>query len=1212
MITVNNVNEAPTDITLDNLNVAENAAGAVIGNLGVTDPDTGDTHSWSVNDARFEVVGTQLKLKTGQSLNFESEPTVNLTITATDLGGAGLSYNEPFVITVIDVNEVPQVGLNNIVTFMTENVNTATGVRMADILISDDGLGSNVLSLSGADASMFEVVGTELWLKAGSLLDHETNGTLNVTVSIDDTSLGGTPDDSAPMATIVGDVNESPTDITLDNATISENIAGAIVGNLSVTDEDSGDTHTWSVNDVRFEVVGTQLKLKAGQSLNFESEPTVNLTITATDLGGAGLSYNEPFVITVNNANEAPTDITLDNLNVAENAAGAVIGNLGATDPDAGDTHTWSVNDARFEVVGTQLKLKAGQSLNFESEPTVNLTITATDLAGAGLSYNEPFLITVNNVNEAPTDITLDNLNVAENAAGAVIGNLGVTDPDTGDTHSWSVNDARFEVVGTQLKLKAGQSLNFESEPTVNLTITATDLGGAGLSYNEPFLITVNNVNEAPTDITLDNLNVAENAAGAVIGNLGVTDPDAGDTHSWSVNDARFEVVGTQLKLKAGQSLNFESEPTVNLTITATDLGGAGFSYNEPFVIAVSNVNEAPNDITLDNLNVAENAAGAVIGNLGVTDPDAGDTHSWSVNDARFEVVGTQLKLKAGQSLNFESEPTVNLTITATDLGGAGLSYNEPFVITVNNANEAPTDITLDNLTVTENAAGAVIGNLGVTDPDTGDTHSWSVNDARFEVVGTQLKLKTGQSLNFESEPTVNLTITATDLGGAGFSYNEPFVIAVSNVNEAPNDITLDNLTVTENAAGAVIGNLGVTDPDTGDTHSWSVNDARFEVVGTQLKLKAGQSLDFASEPTVNLTITATDLGGAGLSYNEPFAITVNSVNKAPTDITLDNLTVTENAAGAVIGNLGVTDPDTGDTHSWSVNDARFEVVGTQLKLKAGQSLDFETEPTVNLTITATDLGGAGLSYNEPFVITVNNVNEAPTDITLDNLNVAENATGAVIGNLGVTDPDTGDTHSWSVNDARFEVVGTQLKLKASQSLDFETEPTVNLTITATDLGGAGLSYNEPYVITVNNVNEAPTDITLDNLTVAENAAGAVIGNLGATDPDAGDTHSWSVNDARFEVVGTQLKLKAGQSLDFETEPTVNLTITATDLGGAGLSYNEPFLISVNNFNEAPTDITLDNLTVTENAAGAVIGNLGVADPDTGDTHSWSVNDVPV
>ena len=69
--------------------------------------------------------------------------------------------------------------------------------------------------------------------------------------------------------------------------------------------------------------------------------------MTSTDAGG--LSVDEQFTITVTNGNEAPTAIALDGSTVAENAAGAVIGTLSTTDPDAGDTFTYSVDDERFE-----------------------------------------------------------------------------------------------------------------------------------------------------------------------------------------------------------------------------------------------------------------------------------------------------------------------------------------------------------------------------------------------------------------------------------------------------------------------------------------------------------------------------------------------------------------------------------------------------------------------------------------------------------------------------------------------------------------------------------------------------------------------------------------------------------------------------------------------------------------------------------------------
>ena len=124
---------------------------------------------------------------------------------------------------------------------------------------------------------------------------------------------------------------------------------------------------------------------------------------------------------------------------------------------------------------------------------------------------------------------------------------------------------------------------------------------------------------------------------------------------------------------------------------------------------------------------------------------------------------------------------------------------------------------------------------------------------------------------------------------------------------------------------------------------------------------------------------------------------------------------------------------------TYIVNDNRFEVVNSQLKLKDGESLDFETENSINLEITATDDGNPNQSFTKSLTIAVTNVNEVPTKITLSNSSVAENDIAAVIGNLTVTDVDS-TNFTYTLNDNRFEVVNSQLKLKDGESLDFETE----------------------------------------------------------------------------------------------------------------------------------------------------------------------------
>jgi hypothetical protein len=101
----------------------------------------------------------------------------------------------------------------------------------------------------------------------------------------------------------------------------------------------------------------------------------------------------------------------------------------------------------------------------------------------------------------------------------------------------------------------------------------------------------------------------------------------------------------------------------------------------------------------------------------------------------------------------------------------------------------------------------------------------------------------------------------------------------------------------------------------------------------------------------------------------------------------------------------------------------------------------------------------------------------------------------------------------------------------------------------------------------------APEDIALSHTTVAENAAGAMIGTLSVADPDAGDSPTFAVDDDRFEVVAGQLRLKPGIALDHEAEASVEVTVTATD--SAGLESTQSFTLQVTEVNEAPGEIQL-------------------------------------
>jgi hypothetical protein len=149
-----------------------------------------------------------------------------------------------FLKSIMDVNQPPTVSLINATTTLPEDVDRSRAIKVADIVVTDDGRGENVLCLSGDDAEMFEIIGTELRLIAGASLDFETKPGLQVTVEVDDVAIGSTPDDTAPLSIAITDVNEPPT-VSLANTIKSiredTNTSGGIkVADIVIIDDALG------------------------------------------------------------------------------------------------------------------------------------------------------------------------------------------------------------------------------------------------------------------------------------------------------------------------------------------------------------------------------------------------------------------------------------------------------------------------------------------------------------------------------------------------------------------------------------------------------------------------------------------------------------------------------------------------------------------------------------------------------------------------------------------------------------------------------------------------------------------------------------------------------------------------------------------------------------------------------------------------------------
>ncbi len=340
----------------------------------------------------------------------------------------------------------------------------------------------------------------------------ETSASILLT-AVDDTLLDGpqTVQISVAAPGYVGDSQSLVIEdletltVTLDAATVAEKAGpGAVRGTVerSNTDTDQALTVNLASSDVGEATTPATVNIPAGaQSATFLLNPvhdgvrdgTQTVTIRAsaagyysldavlqvTDSDGLAVTddparTNEDQAVTIDVlANDRSTGVTL----LPASVKIAIAPNSGNASVDPATGHITYTPDENF----------AGED---------SFVYTVSD--DGGMSAQGRVTVTVDPLNDAPTDITLDHAAVEEGVRGATIGRLSASDPDAGDTHTWQVGDSRFEVVNGMLKLRDGVTLDYEAESSETVRVTVTDSGDPPGVFAKDLVITVEDRDEDP------------------------------------------------------------------------------------------------------------------------------------------------------------------------------------------------------------------------------------------------------------------------------------------------------------------------------------------------------------------------------------------------------------------------------------------------------------------------------------------------------------------------------------------------------------------------------------------------------------------------------------------------------------------------------------------------------------------------------------------
>jgi uncharacterized protein YjiK len=483
------------------------------------------------------------------------------------------------------------VALQNPTNSIPENTSTAADVKLADIIITDDGLGVNSLTVSGADAASFNIVGTSLFLKAGTTLNSTTKPTYAVTVNVDDISVGSTPDASVNFTlTVSASTGGTPQLVISEVAPwSSSNGIGLLADWFEVTNIGTAAQSIvgWKMDD-NSNAFGSAVALNGitsiapGESvifienavpstavanfktLWFGSNPPASLQIGTYTGSGVGLSSAGDAVNLFNAAGAvqarvdfgtSPTGLfkTFDNASGLNNV---VLTSLAAT----------GINGA-FVAPADSNEIGSPGTIGGAATPIISIVATDANAAETG---SNPGTFRISRSGSTAGSLTV-NYTIAIGAGQAIAADYtptlnGVAIIPSGQSYVditiTPVDDALVEGNETiTLTLFDTGSYDVGSPSTATVTLIDNDLANAA-----PSAVALNN---AVTNIT----EITPTTSAVKVGDIVITDDGQG-TNSLSLSGtdaASFTITGSALYLKAGTTLNQTTKPSYAVTVNVDD-----------------------------------------------------------------------------------------------------------------------------------------------------------------------------------------------------------------------------------------------------------------------------------------------------------------------------------------------------------------------------------------------------------------------------------------------------------------------------------------------------------------------------------------------------------------------------------------------------------------------------------------------------------------
>jgi len=1202
-VTVTEVNESPTGISLTDNTVDENlTAGAVIGILTSTDENAGDSHSYSIvpavgDAASFSILNDQLK--SAEVFNFENKETYSVRIETND--GNGGAFEKTFSISVNDLDEeipliisrtpdddatdVAETNFTFTITYnepIFKNENAYARLRKTSpsqsIAFKNSVSPEDWLTVSGNTATINFNLDAALsplepekgyHLEVGNLV-KDAAGNLSAAWGDNTTWNYTTGDNTGPTMN-----NRNPDDGetgVLINESISagfnEPIQKGISGTIALYD-DSGLLESKAINDVSVIIGGGTLNGTLTPNFSTALVPETNyyVLISADAIED---DNGNPFVGVLTTSEWNFT--TMDNESIPPNLdfiSPAHLSTEISVSEIFDDGIYFEFDENIIPGIGNLEIRRTSDDGLIQSfgltDSGVEFSDNAVDIYNAVVPYNTEMYMII--CSTCITDV------LGNPFAGTTAGDWSFTTeglsivsltPENGATDvgltNWTYSITFDEDIqygtGTIWLRKVSGDVPFVSA-VVNTARTSITSSTFTIDFNADGGLNTIELDER-TEYYLAMPNGAiENLSGIPFEGTGTADwafttidmtPPVGDTFS-PADDASNVALDATLSLAFDEDIMLGVNGATKLVVIKRT-GGSNFE-----VVALTAANISGNTLTIPHADFEYNQGYNIYLAEGVIADLANNWHGGIEENTDWNFTTTV-------------EPLIVTSLNPIH-GDTDIAIDEPLVITFNKNISTPTSGSFSMFDAADDtqlgvnwylpSLTSVIGNVMTVDYPDG-----------FIVEGQEVYFKIFPSNTVEDEDGQKWL---------GFTANNAYQFTFM-TNEAPTDISLDANSIAENnESGDVVANFSTTDDDLGETYTYTLvagdgadDNGSFTI--DVVELKANAVFDF--EDKSNYTIRVNTNDGNGGNFEEQFTINVSDVAEAPTDIALSNSTIDEsNPTGTTVGNLSSVDEDENESFTYQLvagtgsdDNASFGISGSQLQ--SGVVFDFETKSSYSVRVQTTDKDG--LTYEEVFSITINDLPAQVTDVLAGSQTFDENLnTGTSVATLTTTGEDLSGSYTYALvsgagdaDNADFTIDGDQLKTNAA--FNFESQSNYSIRIESNDGGGNVAAFNLNF--TVNDVSESPTALAIDNSTIAENSAtGTAVGTFTTTDEDAGETYTYTLvtgtgdddNDS-FTIDGAELQTSA--TFDFEDKSSYTIRVNTND--GNGGAFAQSFSISIN------------------------------------------------